>query len=39
VEFWANSTFFLEHLKGYSTIPCFQLPHGFVEILPTNAIG
>jgi hypothetical protein len=30
VEFWANSTIFLEHLKGYSTNPHFQLPRRFV---------
>jgi hypothetical protein len=30
VELEANSTFFLEHLKGYSSFWSFVLPHGVV---------
>jgi hypothetical protein len=37
VEFKANSTFFLEHLKGYSENTSFEPPHRVPSYLPTTA--
>jgi hypothetical protein len=34
VKFKANSTFFMEHLRGYSRNPSVKAPRGVVRILP-----